>query len=320
MIDPELQKVVDGYNRIRTAHDAQEMTRDQADAAVRQLEVFDAQGYSWSINPDTGNFMRAVPGSPAQPADQDEFAPNNVSPSLRTPPVVASAPWGPVTNSTPPWQPTHTSEAFTPPLPPPSRRKGSTSAPRSRSPKRAPGVTTGFLAKNRTILIIVVIIVVVVAVVLVSKKSTPTTSSTLPVTSSTLPVSSSTLPVTSSTLPTTSYPPTTIHHANAGIPSVAQMTTVFGAIGSGSAALSSIHRYVVVVGTHTNTVKDVAFFTGLADLSAKVGFTRATKTSNGALSKFTLRDGTTNTVLYSGHALWVLRGGVWKLATWPTFN
>jgi hypothetical protein len=298
VIHPELNRILDEYNNIAENYERGAIDLADATSSIGQLQVVDGQGWVWGIDPNTGSFIRSSPGqSDPQPADPENFSPSQIPFSgSQGPSPAASPPW-----ATPSSDP---HDAWTPP-PPPSRRGSPSRSPRESSRAQSSG---SFFTQNRRTIIIAAVVVIVLILVLVGRKSPGTT------TTSTLP------PVTTTSAPTTSTTTTTIAPLSPGTPSSAEMLQDISGISQGPTSISDVTNYVWHPGTHVAIVQHVAFFSGLAAVSARVSVARATKVTGGAVSSFVWRDSTTNAVLYKGHIDWVRRGASWQMVTWPVFS
>ena len=78
MMHPELVNIQNRYERILDDNEAGHLTFEQAMDMVNQLAAIDGDGYVWSMNPQTGTFLRAQPGGIPQPADAGMFIPAQI--------------------------------------------------------------------------------------------------------------------------------------------------------------------------------------------------------------------------------------------------
>ncbi len=291
---PELDRMLAEYNKVLASYEASEIELDEARAAISHLTAVDGSGRIWSINPDTGEFMCASPGMAPVPTSPDQFSGNTIPSGFTAPPDAWS------TTQPAPATSWDTPTEYTPSSP----------RTRTRAPK-TPRAGTGRLLGNRRLLIIIGAVLVVLVVVLVVRHPATTSPST-----STLPPASSVPPSTAPTTSPTSVPAST----PPGTPTSAQMLAAFEGVSSGPSAESSLGQYVLTPGTHVDIVEHLAFFAGLAQMGATVNVTTPVRVGSHAVSNFTIRDGSTHQVLYSGHAVWVVHGGTWAMLTWPTFS
>ncbi|MCP4792079.1 MAG: hypothetical protein GY882_01890 [Actinomycetia bacterium] len=75
---PELARLIADYEAILARHNAGTLTQDAALAALAAMWVSDGVGYEWSIDPQSGRYIRRVPGADAEFADEHQFAPTTI--------------------------------------------------------------------------------------------------------------------------------------------------------------------------------------------------------------------------------------------------
>lgn len=77
---PELQLLEQRYLELVAAVQAGHMSEADALATMAQVTAVDGEGALWSIDPYSGQFVRALPGTPPQPANPSLFAPAQLPP------------------------------------------------------------------------------------------------------------------------------------------------------------------------------------------------------------------------------------------------
>ena len=72
---PELQRLEHHYRELASALQQGSLTQDEALHILAALAAVDGQGFTWSIDPYTGQFLRTFPGEHPAPTDPSLFAP-----------------------------------------------------------------------------------------------------------------------------------------------------------------------------------------------------------------------------------------------------
>lgn len=232
---PELRRIEEQY--LALVADLQAGHVSQADAMVvlANLTAVDGEGWVWSIDPYTGDFLRALPGQPGSPADPSAF-------------VVSRLPVVPVEvppHGTPMAQVSeflHPNLRPLPPAPASERAMGALSGV-------AGGVANGLGAAARPLAGVLrgrgrTVVVVLVAVLLVGALFTQRPGSDAPESTSPESVATPTVPPptivipgaeTASTVPAdgaSTVPPSTL----APVPTDAELAALLGLLGTGDAA------------------------------------------------------------------------------------
>lgn len=86
MLHPELARLQERYNEVLDAHEAGNLSYDDALMSVQAMSVLDGGGFVWMIDPVSGAFLRATPGEQPIEADPSQFLPAQI-------PAAGSAPW-----------------------------------------------------------------------------------------------------------------------------------------------------------------------------------------------------------------------------------
>lgn len=74
MLHPELDRLGQHYQKVVADYNAGSISYQQALEAIASATAIDADGYVWSIDPSTGQFVKSKPGASPRPADPTEFA------------------------------------------------------------------------------------------------------------------------------------------------------------------------------------------------------------------------------------------------------
>jgi len=73
---PELIEIQNKYNQILDMHEQGQLSYEDTAQALEEIQTVDGAGYLWTIDSQTGDFLRAMPGSVYSPALAAEFAPH----------------------------------------------------------------------------------------------------------------------------------------------------------------------------------------------------------------------------------------------------
>jgi hypothetical protein len=79
-LHPELQRIEQQYFALAEDLRLGNISESDALAVMGNLRAVDGEGALWSIDPYSGDFVRAVPGGPAYPTDPARFAPAQLPP------------------------------------------------------------------------------------------------------------------------------------------------------------------------------------------------------------------------------------------------
>jgi hypothetical protein len=236
---PELKRIEDQYLSLVADLQAGHIGQADALAVLTNLTAVDGEGWVWSIDPYSGEFLRALPGQPGAPADPFHFS---VS---RLPVVPVAVP----PHGTPADQVSEYLHPNLHPLPPTpvaeravsslSGMAGSIAGGLGSAAKPVRGLLTG---RGRTIVVIVVSLVLIAALFAgrpggeSGSETAPTSVPTLTVPPPTIVIagdeaasSTTNVPVADAASPTT---PTTL----APLPSDAELTELLNLLGSGDSA------------------------------------------------------------------------------------
>lgn len=71
---PELQRIDEQYLALYADLQAGHISQADALASLASMTATDGEGWVWSIDPATGNFLRGLPGQPGSPADPSLFS------------------------------------------------------------------------------------------------------------------------------------------------------------------------------------------------------------------------------------------------------
>ena len=343
---PELVTLQQNYNRIVDDVQNGHMPYEQALSTLANMSTPDADGWLWSIDPDTGNFVRSQPGGPAQPADPSGFVPAQVGPrtspfATPTPPATnqwgASAPPAPDQWSTPPspYGPDLSSPPTVAPNSPfagpsgspfsgpsgptysppsPGGLTDSSRAPRQSLLSRIPGMSPGSAHPGKTsssrpawLRPAILVVGVVLVVALVVSRTHHTTTTTV----TTLP------PISSSTTTTT---PASSTGPIRAVPSSLQLSAALHALVSGSP--SRVHQYVIDASGTRHLAYYTALYTGFVSEGLTISTTGAHRIARAheVVSTISVYNNSTHLVVARAAAQWRVRSGRWQLVTWPNLR
>lgn len=325
VMHPELANLQQSYNKIVDDVQSGNLPYEQALATLAGMSTPDADGWLWSIDPQTGGFVRARPGGSPEPADTNYFVPAQLpprqspfaAPDLSRPPTPAPAPptpWGPTTSGPTSWDPAPATDH--PASPYPTAPPGPYSTPpQSNKPSlfsRIPGLSNQngqqlTPAKPKPWLrpaILAAVVVLVLALVVTNRHGGSPTTTTL----------GSTLPQATSTTSTVVRSPI------GRVPTSQQLSTALNAITSGSPG--HVHQYVLDVIGVRHLYYYTSLYAGFVATGYSISSTGATpvRHHHAATSVITVFDPQTHVVIVRSTVTWVVSGGIWKWSTWPSLQ
>jgi len=303
-VHPDLLQLQQHYNHVLDEYEAKNLSYDDAMATLAAMTAVDGAGWIWSIDAQTGSFVKARPGGEAEPAHESTFVPaqldglGQVSSSnthLPKPPggfVDLNQP--PVIGRTPPATPPPT--AWAPPTPPPTVTKENRSrrARAPREPRRTGGgavppdltkLREALAGRGRTIGLVAAAVIVVFLLATSSGPATPHTS-----------------------------PSTQPSSLSGPAPTTAQVVQVLDGLVHGE----SVGSLVYASGSRAEARTFSAQYVGFHALGWYISTT--TPRISGQSYTSTLRLFNKTTPLATARASWVLRGGAWELAAWPQWH
>lgn len=229
---PELQRIDEQYRSLAADLAAGHVSQADAMMILANLTAVDGEGWVWSIDPYSGEFLRALPGQPGSPADPSLF-------------VVSRLPVVPVAVPPHGTSQDQVSDFLHPnlrPLPaaPVSERAMSAISGAASNASAAARPLGGFLRKKARTLLVVVVGVVLVAVLVVQRPGGQAPESSAPGSVPTPTVPPPTIVIPGSEPQTSSSVPSQVAPVTATtlppLPSDAELAAFLGLLSSGDAA------------------------------------------------------------------------------------
>ena len=312
---PDLLVLQQNYNHVLDEYEAKHLSYDEAMDTLRVMTAVDSDGWIWSVDPDSGNFIRQRPGGAAEFAGESLFVAaqfdglGQTTAPVRPQTPLVQAPGGYVDLNQPPVL--NRDAQFAPPGPgfaDRTPRAGSadvrSSSGETSSRERRPRVREARVRQSRSVnessfdlssvrdavrgkertLVLVIAAIVVVALLIMSGGASSPSSTTAP------------------------------SNLTGPAPTTAQAVRVLDSLVHG-APYTGLVRASSDVGPDATAA---AMYAGVHSLGWKIATTPPAVSGGSYVSNLSLYSGTH--LLAQAQAQWVLLGGTWELAAWPNWH